>query len=534
MTRPLSKSKLISYRQCPKRLWLEVHRPELREDSASTQAIFASGHKVGELAQQIFDPLGSGFLIDMQALGIAGAFTKTTELVNANPALPIFEAGFSADMAGNGGALAFADVLLPVPSSVGSTADKTAWQMIEVKSSTSVKDYYRDDAAIQFHVARGAGVNLNSISVAVIDNQWVYQGDGDYSGLLKTEDVTDASRARDVEVREWIAQAQAIVKLSVTPERGTGDHCSKPFPCGFYGHCSAEDGTAATDVAHPIQWLPNAQSKALKASLVDKAAAPQSMLDVPDEHLSAIQRRVKQAHKTDKPFIDAAGLSRALTPHQPFKGKSAYFLDFETVMQAVPIWADTRPYQTILYQFSCHVVKSDGTLTHAEFLDTSGGDPRAAFAESLIAALGEKSGGNNGPIFMYSPYERTQLRSLADAVPKHRAAIERIISRLVDLLPITRDNYYHPAQQGSWSIKSVLPALFGNDDAALSYEKLDEAGAVANGGAAQAAYLEAIDPATIPERKADLHAQLLAYCKLDTYAMVRLWQVFAGRTELKL
>ena len=214
--------------------------------------------------------------------------------------------------------------------------------------------------------------------------------------------------------------------------------------------------------------------------------------------------------------------------------ESAYFLDFETVMQAVPIWADTRPYQTILYQFSCHVVKSDGTLTHAEFLDTSGGDPRAAFAESLIAALGEKSGGNNGPIFMYSPYERTQLRSLADAVPKHRAAIERIISRLVDLLPITRDNYYHPAQQGSWSIKSVLPALFGNDDAALSYEKLDEAGAVANGGAAQAAYLEAIDPATIPERKADLHAQLLAYCKLDTYAMVRLWQVFAGRTELKL
>jgi hypothetical protein len=363
MTRPLSKSKLISYRQCPKRLWLEVHRPELREDSVSTQAIFASGHKVGELAQQIFDPSGSGFLIDMQALGIAGAFHKTAELVNATPALPIFEAGFSADLAGNGGALAFADVLLPLaasPSSpVGSTEDKAAWQMIEVKSSTSVKDYYRDDAAIQFHVARGAGVNLASIAVAVIDNQWVYQGDNDYRGLLKTEDVTQACESRDAEVREWIAQAQSIVKLPANPERDTGDHCSKPFPCGFFGHCSLEDGTATKDVAHPIQWLPNAQSKALKASLTDKTVAPKSMLDVPDEHLSAIQRRVKQAHKTDKPFIDAAGLSRALTPHQPFKGKSAYFLDFETVMQAVPIWAGTRPYQTILYQFSCHVVKSD-------------------------------------------------------------------------------------------------------------------------------------------------------------------------------
>jgi hypothetical protein len=142
MSRPLSKSKLIAYRQCPKRLWLEVHRPELREDSASTQAIFASGHKVGELAQQIFDPSGNGFLIDMQALGIAGAFHKTIELVNATPALPIFEAGFSADIAGNGGALAFADILLPMPSTAGSTNDKTAWQMIEVKSSTSMKDYY--------------------------------------------------------------------------------------------------------------------------------------------------------------------------------------------------------------------------------------------------------------------------------------------------------------------------------------------------------------------------------------------------------
>jgi hypothetical protein len=534
MTRPLSKSKLISYRQCPKRLWLEVHRPELREDSASTQAIFASGHKVGELAQQIFDPSGSGLLIDMQALGIAGALHKTTELVHATPALPIFEAGFSADLAGNGGALAFADVLLPIATSAESANDKTAWQMIEVKSSTSVKGYYRDDAAIQFHVARGAGVNLDSISVAVIDNQWVYQGDSDYRGLLKTEDVTQASLERDAEVREWIAQAQAIVKMPETPERDTGDHCSKPFPCGFFGHCSVEDGTAANDVAHPIQWLPNAQSKALKASLHDKAAAPKSMLEVPDEHLSAIQRRVKQAHRTDKPFIDAASLSRALTPHQPFKGKSAYFLDFETVMQAVPIWTGTRPYQTILYQFSCHVVKSDGTLTHAEFLDTSGYDPRFAFSESLIAALGEKSGGNNGPIFMYSPYERTQLRSLAEAVPKHRAAIERIISRLVDLLPITRDNYYHPAQQGSWSIKSVLPALFGNDDPELSYEKLDAVGAVSNGGAAQSAYLEAIDPATSHERKAALHAQLLAYCKLDTYAMVRLWQVFSDHAELKL
>ena len=532
MTRPLSKSKLIAFRQCPKRLWLEVHRPELREDSASTQAIFASGHKVGELAQQIFDTTGTGYVIDMQVLGIAGAFQKTKELVNTTPYVPIFEAGFSADFEGNGGALAFADILLPKQTKNEDSLN--AWQMIEVKSSTSVKDYYRDDAAIQYHVARGAGVALDSISIAVVDNTWVYKGDSDYLGLLRTEDVTEACQARESEVRDWIAQAQDIVKMPANPVCETGAHCSNPFPCGFYGHCSIEDGTASNDVEHPINWLPSAQSRALKTLLTDKTTAPKSMLDVPDDHLSAIQRRVKQAHKTNQPFIDTAGLSRALKPHQPLKGKSAYFLDFETVMQAVPVWAGTRPYQTILCQFSCHVVKSDGAGTHHEFLDTSGNDPRVALAESLIEAVGEKSGGNNGAIFMYSPYERTQLRNLAEAFPKHRAAIERIIKRLVDLLPIARDNYYHPLQQGSWSIKSVLPAMFGNDDAELSYEKLDATGAVSNGGAAVSAYIEAIDPSTSPERKADLHAQLLAYCKLDTYAMVRLWQNFVEYANLKL
>ena len=534
MIRPLSKSKLIAYRQCPKRLWLEVHQPDLREDSASTQAIFASGHKVGELAQQIFDPEGKGVLIDMQALGIAGAFTKTSELVNTKPALPIFEAGFSADKDGNGGAIAFADILLPNTVSDKSSSDKPSWQMIEVKSSTSVKDYYRDDAAIQFHVATGSGVSLASIAVAVVDNKWIYQGDSNYNGLLKTEDVTQESMAREAEVREWIKQAQGIVRLNAAPERDTGDHCSQPFPCGFYGHCSIEDGTASNDVEHPIRWLPNAHSRALKALFIDKTSAPKSMLDVPDDHLSDIQLRVKKAHKSGMPYIDQGGLNRALKPHLPFKGKSAYFLDFETVMQAVPIWKGTRPYQTILYQFSCHVEKSDGTMIHHEFLDTIGNDPRQLFAERLIDALGEKSGGNNGPIFMYSSYERTQLRSLAEALPKHRAAILRIINRLVDLLPIVRDNYYHPAQQGSWSIKSVLPALFGNDDQDLSYEKLEEEGAVANGGAAQAAYMEAIDPATSNERKDELHRQLLVYCKLDTYAMVRLWQYFVEMSALKL
>ncbi len=536
MPKPLSKSKLIAYRQCPKRLWLEIHHPELREDSSATKAVFATGHKVGELAQSIFDPAGTGYLVDMNTLGIDGAIAKTQSLVSAPSPQPIFEAGFKADTAGNGGALSFADVLLPDVQSGenGKSESSRAWHMIEVKSSTKVKDYYREDAAIQYHVAKNTGVNLKSISIAVVDTSWVYRGDGNYKDLLKLEDVTDSSAAQDADVRAWITDAQGIALLSAAPAQKTGDHCDSPFPCGFYTQCSKEDGTADLQVEHPADWLPRiSKGKIVDAFGADADKRYVSMLDIPDSQLNATQRRVKEVHRTGKPSIDAVNIQNQLAPHQPKTGGAAYFLDFETIAQAVPIWANTRPYQAVLYQFSCHVVGGNGTLTHHEFLDTSGNDPRIPFADALVAALGESS----SAIFVYSSFERTQLKALAIDVPKHSAAISRIIDRLVDLLPIVQGNYYHPLMQGSWSIKSVLPAMFGNDDADLSYAKLAasvEGGAVADGSSATLAYVEAIDPKTSQERKATIHAQLLAYCKLDTLAMVRVWERLSFTATAKI
>ena len=136
--RPLSKSKLLAFRQCPKRLWLEVHQPELRADSGPTHASFATGHQVGDIARQLYDPQAQGTLIDPLAEGFDAAFARTQHLLT-HSRQPIFEAGFRA-----GGALAFADVLLP-----SDEGDQLGWRMVEVKSSTSIKDYHRDDAAIQ-------------------------------------------------------------------------------------------------------------------------------------------------------------------------------------------------------------------------------------------------------------------------------------------------------------------------------------------------------------------------------------------------
>jgi hypothetical protein len=209
--RPLSKSKLMAYRQCPKRVWLEVHHPDLREDTAASQKSFAIGHPVGAIAQQVYDPTGQGTVIEPFAEGIDAALALSLTLLDTPQ--PIFEAGFAAE-----GAMAFADVLLPVQENVQAHT-QTSWRMIEVKSSTAVKDYHREDVAVQAFVARAAGVPLTAIALAHIDNTWIYPGGGDYQGLLVEKDLTDEAFARSAEVQRWIEGAQSAVAQTTAPAR---------------------------------------------------------------------------------------------------------------------------------------------------------------------------------------------------------------------------------------------------------------------------------------------------------------------------
>jgi hypothetical protein len=175
-----------------------------------------------------------------------------------------------------------------------------------------------------------------------------------------------------------------------------------------------------------------------------------------------------------------------------------------------------RPYQQLPFQFSVHRITRAGQLDADSFLDLSGKDPRRALAESLIRACGTE-----GPVFVYSPFEATRIRDLADEYPALRAALRALCERLVDLLPIAKKHYYHPSQQGSWSIKKLLPAVAPE----LCYDALP---GVKDGGMAMAAYLEAIAPETTPERREELRQQLLAYCGLDTLALVRVWEFLSG------
>ena len=493
--RTLSKSKLMTFRQCPKRLWLEVHCPDLREDSSATQASFAVGHQVGNIAQRLYDPEGKGALIDPQAEGFDTAFARTQTLLRS--AQPIFEAGFRAE-----GALAFADVMLPVRK-----GGKRAWRMVEVKSSTSVKDYHRDDAAVQAFLARACGVPLSAIALAHIDSSWCYPGGADYNGLLLENDLTEEAFSRGEEVRSWIAEAQQIVAKRKEPTVKTGKQCGDPYECGFLAYCQSLEPQAE----QPIRWLPGKLGNRLSAHIVEHGLT--ELRDVPDALLNDKQQRVKAATLSGKPYFDQKAAAQALTSHK----LPAYFMDFETIQFAVPIWKGTRPYQQIPFQFSVHRLSRTGKLEQQAFLDITGNDPSKAFAEALISACGER-----GPIFVYNAgFETARIRELSDRFPRLAKPLLALNERVVDLLPVARDHYYHPSQKGSWSIKAVLPALCPD----LKYGDLD---GVQDGGMAMDAFLEALAAQTCQARKSEIEQQLLAYCALDTYAMVRLWSVFSG------
>lgn len=493
-SKPLSKSKLIAFRQCPKRLWLEVHHPEWRQDSSASLTVFRAGHEVGALARQLFDHKSTGVLVDFKKEGIQGALERTQALVQE--CQPVFEAGFSAE-----GALAFADVLLPLDES-----RPPGWRMVEVKSSTSVKPYQVDDLAIQAFVARASGLRLQQVAIACVDSSWVYQGDGNYDGLLVETDLTDAALRRDVEIQGWIAQAQAVVGQQVFPETPVGIQCTSPYPCSFLSHCNQD----APKAEYPVKWLPRIQSKSLSDHIAHNAV--RDMRDVPEAMLNDKQRRVREATINQREFFDAEGASRALNGCAP----PAFFLDFETIQFAVPRWAGTRPFQMLPFQFSLHHLDAEQQVSHTGFLDLSGNDPSRAFALALIDAC-EKQ----GPVIVYNAgFESSRLRELAQRFQDLAPALQSLRARLVDLLPIVEMHYYHPSQEGSWSIKRILPAMFPE----LHYEALE---AVQDGGGAMEAYVSAVSAPPESDERSAIARQLRRYCALDTAAMVLIYKSFS-------
>jgi len=483
----LTKSQLMSWRQCPKRLWLETHGdPAPPTDSSKLQR----GETVGRMARVVFGD-GDAVTIDRRSAGRRSALDQTaTEMASLGRTL--FEAAF-----GDDDLAAYADVVRPA-------AD--GWELLEVKDAGSVKTHHLDDVAIQAAAAQRSGFAPKRICITHVDTDWTYPGGDDYRGLFAIAEVTDDVGALVASVGDWVAEAKATIALPTAPARPTGPHCDTPYPCAFYEACAAQDPTAT----HPIQWLPGALSKAAK-ELVEAGA--REMEDLPDEVLNETQSRVKAQTLAGVARFDEAEAAADVADWTA----PLHFLDFETANPVVPLWAGTRPYAQIPFQFSLHLLEADGTLAHTECLLTDGNDPSRRFAEALIAACRSE-----GAVVVYNAgFERGRIKDLAQRYEALAPQLEAIAARLVDLQPVAKARYYHPDQRGSWSIKKVLPCLVPE----LRYDLLD---GVKEGGMAIEAYLKLIHPNCSPERKATLEAQLRRYCHLDTLAMVALWARFAA------
>ena len=478
----LSKSKFLAGLQCHKRIYLDVHHPDWASPpDPSTQAILDMGTEIGERARCRFPGgvlIGEGYRKREAALAHTAA-------VLADPTVPaIFEGAFLHD-----GVLVRVDILERVQGNEGASP---GWRLIEVKSSSRVKDIHLHDLAIQRYVLQGMRLTVVSTGLMHLNTQYVYQGDTlDLDALFTIQDVTELVAARGIDLPSQLVPMQQVVLQPEPPSVEPDDHCHTPYECPYWAHCTREK---------PARWIFHLPGSL--RGLAELARQHVTTIDeIPDGvKLSTVQRRVKDNVEWVSPKLKET----LATVRYP-----VHHLDFETIMPGIPCYPDTRPYEPVPVQWSNHIEEEPGRQRHQEYLHSEASDPREALTALLLESLGSE-----GSICVYSPYEQSILERLAERYPSMRAEIKQVIRRLWDLFPVIRDHYYHPAFGGSYSIKSVLPAMVPS----LAYGDL----AIQEGGVAAQEYYRMVFKETDWVAKDSIRESLLAYCKRDTLAMVEL------------
>lgn len=479
MNHGLSKSKVAAFEQCPKRLWLAVHRPEEARYSDETELRFAAGHLVGAAACEL---LPDGIMVEAVP-DLAAAVVCTQELLAEGIATVIFEATF-----------AFKNVLVRVD--VLEADGSGGWHIAEVKSTTSAKDPHHGDLATQVWVVASSGLAVSGASIRHLNRDFILEREGDYRGVFVDVEIMNVIAEVIAGRGDVTAAAHAVLDGS-EPARDVGSHCQDPYPCQFLHYCEAK---MPPGPEWPVTILPSGGGKKwLAKGITDLLAVD------PDALTNATHSKVHRATITGEPFHDPDGAA-VVIDGWPFPRS---WLDFETISFALPRWVGTRPFEQVPFQFSVHIEGQDGTCEHREFLSLDGTDPRRPCAEGLLALVPSE-----GAVVAYNaPFERGCIQRLAERFSDLAEPLLAIARRIVDLLPVTRANWYHRDQRGSWSIKAVLPTV-----ASIDYSELQ----VQGGSGAQAAYLEAINADTTVDRLDELDQALRAYCSRDTEAMMML------------
>ncbi len=472
----LSKSKYLLGLQCPKLLWMSVNaKSEMPAISEAIQHRFDQGHLIGEMAKKLF-PDG----INIPQDDFMGNIRKTEKVLSLGK--PLFEPGIMIN-----GLYSRADVLRPVGS---------GWDIIEVKSTTSVKEQHLHDVAFQKYVYEQKGMKINKCYLMHINNKYVKHGDIDVKELFILADITDDVKQYSKGMEERVKDMKAIMALGERPDVKISKNCSSPYVCDLTDKCWSfmlKDNVFDLSRGGAKSW-----------DLFENGIM--ELKDIPDDFkLTEKQEIQKKCAKTGEIYVNKEELGN-------FLGELKYplhFLDFETYNTAIPIYDDTRPYQRLSFQFSLHIIEKEGDAPkHISFLAEGKNDPRLTFLVSLQNVIK-----NNGSILVYNAaFEKGVLAELAQMYPSYLDWVSSAQNRMIDLLvPFRNFWYYNPKQEGKASIKKVLPALTGK-----SYSDLN----INNGEAASLAFLNITHVNASEEKIKEVRKNLEAYCGLDTEALI--------------
>ena len=512
----LSKSRYTAFCQCPKNLWLKVYKPDAAEVDEALQARFAQGNVVGDLAMGLFGDFKEAHAEKAdRSLDLSKMAEQTRQWMDEGVE-NICEASFICE-----GGYCAVDILRKTNG---------GWAIYEVKS-TSFPEFngqeaklekYAPDIAYQKWVLTQCGVNVTGTYLVCLNSDYVRQGELDVEQLFVVNDMKDMVDNEYLKVQARVCQAMKVINSEQEPDIELSECCMKPYGCAFWGYCKRQHGVPSPSV-FDVYGGKGRGGFTFKKKLDNYHQGLITFEDLRLTDIGPIQNMQIEAALTDKEYINTEGIRKFLNK----LSYPLYFLDFETMQDAVPQYDGAKVYAQITFQYSLHVKENDtAPYEHREFLAPSdGSDPRRALAEQLCKDIPM----DVCTLAYNKMFECGRIHELAALYPDLAPHLLNIADNIKDLIdPFRAGDYYVPAMGGSFSIKSVLPALFPGDPE-LDYHNLDDR--CQNGGDAMTIFprIKDMEP---EEAKASRQA-LLNYCKLDTCAMVKVWQKLKEITEKK-
>lgn len=473
----ISKSSYMAGLDCHRMLWQKLwDRDSAAPLDGMTELIFKFGNRFGVLAHSLFP---GAVLIDVDIYRLQRAVEDTKRAIDSGADV-ILEAAFCYEQC---------RVLSDV---VKRQADGT-WHLIEVKSSTEVKDEHYPDLAYQKWVMERSGYPVSRCSIIHADKDGVWP---DVPSIFNQVDVTEAVNVAVQEVGDSVA---AMIPLA---QPGSAAPEARPLFSKTCHDCDFKNTVCWKEISEPtiydvidVRKIPGLQAQDVFY-----------VKDIPDDYaLYKADRRNVDCMNSKGVDIDRDALRSML-------GELEYpihFLDFETVSVAVPLFDGNHPWEKLPFQYSIHIMEEDGEVRHVEYLHEENSDPAEALADRLATDIGD-----TGSVVVYhKTMESGVLNYLAERLPRHAAAMHSMNDRIWDLEVVFLKHYRDWRFGSRSSIKVVLPVLVPE----LTYQ--DEE--ISDGGAASWGWIQMLESDDFIERQQKADA-LRSYCKLDTLAMVKL------------